>query len=738
MSGAPGSGAPEREAPGGLSRRAFLRGTAIAGGGLLIGIQMGGNKLEAAVAGAPGAAGATFAPNAFLRIGSDGIVTIISKNDEMGQGIHTSTAQTIAEELEADFSKIRVVPAPASPEYNNLAFGMQGTGGSSSTWANFTQLRQAGAAARTVLIAAAAARLGVDAASCRAELGRIHHPASGRSFGFGELAEEAARLPVPKEVQLKEKKDFKLIGKPVRRVDSPAKVKGQAKFSFDAQLPDMAIAQVVRPPSFGGKLKSAKLDQARAMPGVLWVGEVPEGVAVVAEGYWQGREARRTIEAEWELGEGGALDTAKLREEYRRLAATPGTVARKDGDADAALAASSRQLTADYEVPFLAHAPMEPLSCMVRFTAEGGAEIYTGSQFLGPDTMTAAGVLGIAPDKIEFHNHLLGGAFGRRAGPQSDFLVMALNVAKAAKALGRPIKTVWSREDDIRGGFYRPMWQNRFEAALDEGGKIVAWKNRIVGQSIIAGTPFEAVMVKDGIDATSVEGSSTLPYAIPNLQVELHTVKSPIPTLWWRSVGHSNTGYATEAFFDEVARLAGRDPYRFRRSLLQQHKRHLRVLDLAAEKSGWDTPKKPGVGRGIAVHESFKSFVAHVAEVSLDAEGKPRVDRVVCAIDCGPIVNPDIVRAQMEGAVCFALSAVLYGEIRIEDGRVKNSNFHDYPLLRIHETPKIEVHLVDSTDEMGGVGEPGVPTVAAAVANAILDLTGKPLRRLPIHAAEPV
>ncbi len=716
-----------------VSRRDLLRGAAVAGGGLLIGFQMGGNKIEAAAARAQ-TGGATFAPNAFLRIGSDGTVTIISKNDEMGQGIHTSTAQTIAEELEADFSKIRVVPAPASPDYNNLAFGMQGTGGSSSTWANFTQLREAGAAARMVLVAAAAARLGVDAATCRAELGKVHHAASGKSFGYGELVEEAARLPVPKEVKLKEKKDFKLIGKPIKRVDSAAKVKGQAKFSFDAQLPGMAIAQVVRPPSFGGKVKTWNGDKAKTMPGVLWVGEIPQGVAIVAEGYWQARQARQAIEAEWEAGEGGALDTEKLRAEYRQISQRAGAVARKDGDADSALAASSRTIVADYEVPFLAHAPMEPLSCMVHFTADGGAEIYTGSQFLGPDTMTAAAVLGIDAAKIRFHNHLLGGAFGRRAGPQSDFLVLALQVAKAAKALGRPIKTVWSREDDLRGGFYRPMWQNRFEGALDEGGKIAAWKHRIVGQSIIAGTPFESAMVKDGVDQTSVEGASTLAYAIPNLQVELHTVKSPIPTLWWRSVGHSNTGYATEAFFDEMARLAGRDPYRLRRSLLQEHKRHLRVLDLAAEKAGWDTPKKPGVGRGIAVHESFKSFVAHVAEVSLDAEGQPRVERVVCAIDCGPVVNPDIVAAQMEGAVNFALSAVLYGEIQIKDGRVVNSNFHNYPLLRIHETPKIEVHIVDSTDEMGGVGEPGVPTVAAAVANAILDLTGKPVRKLPIHS----
>ena len=717
-----------------LSRRGFLRGAALAGGGLLIGLDIGGgNRIAAAAA---RAAGATFAPNAFLRIGSDDSVLILAKNDEMGQGIFTSIAQTIAEELEADFTKVRVEPAPAGPAYNNLAFGMQGTGGSTSTWANFTQLRQAGAAAKTVLVAAAAARLGVEPATCQARLGRVHHAASGQSFSFGELAEAAAALPVPAEPALKDKKDFQLIGKPVRRVDSLAKVRGQAKFSFDASLPNMAVAQVARSPYFGGKLKTFDASAARAMSGVLWVGEVPEGVAVVAKGFWQARQARAALKIEWEKGDGGGLDSETLRQDYARLAATSGTVARKDGDLEAELAGPGIQrLEASYELPFLAHAPMEPLSCMVHLKDDGGAEIYTGSQFLGPDTMTAAAVLGVPAEKITFHNHFLGGAFGRRANPRADFLVLALNVAKAARQLGRPIKTVWSREDDIRGGFYRPMWHNRLEGAVNEHGKIVAWRHRVVGQSILAGTPFEAMMVKDGIDQTSVEGASTLPYDIPNLEVELHTVKSAIPTLWWRSVGHSNTGFATEHFLDELARLAGRDPYKLRRTLLSQHPRHLKALDLAAKKAGWEGPKKPGIGRGIAVHESFKSYVAQVAEVSLDAEGRPKVEKVWCAIDCGPVVNPDIVRAQMEGAICFALSAVLYGEIRIEDGQVLNSNFHDYPLLRIHEAPQIEVHIVDSNDEMGGVGEPGVPPVAAAVANAILDLTGKPVRRLPIFPA---
>jgi len=715
-----------------LSRRDFLRGTALVGGGLLIGLNVGGHRIEAA---AQAAAGATFAPNAFLRIGSDDSILILAKNDEMGQGIFTAIAQILGEELEVDFTKVRVEPAPANPAYANMAFGMQGTGGSTSTWANFQQLREAGAAARMVLVGAAAAQWKVDASTCKAERGRVHHKASGQSLSYGQLAEAASALPVPKEVTLKEKKDFQLIGKPVKRVDSAAKVKGQAKFSMDAELPNMAIALVAHSPYFGGKVKKVDTAAAKAMPGVLWVGEIPAGVAVVAERFWQARQARAALEIEWDGGAGAALDTTKLREEYRALAATSGAVARKDGDPEAALSAHPRRIEASYEVPFLAHAPMEPLSCMVHLKEDGGAEIYTGSQFLGPDTMAAAAVLGVGAEKITFHNHFLGGAFGRRANPAADFLVLALQVALAAKSLGRPIKTMWTREDDIRGGYYRPMWQNHLEAALDENGNIVAWRHRLVGQSIIAGTPFEAFLVKDGIDGTSVEGASTLPYAIPNLGVELHTVKSPIPTLWWRSVGHSNTGYATEHFFDEVARLAGKDPFALRRSLLEHHPRHKRVLDLVAEKAGWGTPKRPGVGRGIAVHESFKSYVAQVAEVSMDKDGKPRVEKVFCAIDCGPIVNPDIVKAQMEGAICFALSAVLYGQIELKDGKVTSSNYHDYPLLRINETPQIEVFLVDSNEEMGGVGEPGVPPVAAAVANAILDLTGKPVRSLPIVKA---
>jgi isoquinoline 1-oxidoreductase beta subunit len=716
-----------------ISRRNLLRGAALAGGGLLIGLDLGGgNRIEAAAA---KAAGVTFAPNAFLRIGSDDKILILAKNDEMGQGIFTSIAQTIAEELEADFGTIRVEPAPAGPAYNNLAFGMQGTGGSTSTWANFKQLRQAGAAARTVLVAAAAAQWGVEPSACHAKAGRVHHAASGKSLSFGQLAEAAAALPVPADPVLKDEKDFQLIGKPVRRVDSLAKVRGQAKFSFDASLPGMAIAQVARSPYFSGKLKTFDAAAARSMPGVLWVGEVPEGVAVVAERFWQARQARAALKIEWEKGDGGGLDSEKLRQDYRQLAKTSGVIARKEGDVPAELAAGVKKLEASYEVPFLAHAPMEPLSCLVHLKEDGGAEIYTGSQFLGPDTMTAAAVLGLPADKIVFHNHFLGGAFGRRANPRADFLVLALNVAKAAKQLGRPIKTVWTREDDIRGGYYRPMWQNHLEGAINEHGKIVAWRHRLVGQSILAGTPFEAMLVKDGIDQTSVEGASTLPYDIPNLEVELHTVKSPITTLWWRSVGHSNTGFATEHFLDELARLAGRDPYKLRRTLLSQHPRHLKALELVAQKAGWESPKRPGIGRGIAVHESFKSYVAQVAEVSMGAEGRPRVEKVWCAIDCGPVVNPDIVRAQMEGAICFALSAVLYGEIKIKDGQVVNSNFHDYPLLRIHEAPKIEVYIVDSNDEMGGVGEPGVPPVAAAVANAILDLTGEPVRSLPIFPA---
>jgi isoquinoline 1-oxidoreductase beta subunit len=708
-----------------LSRRSLLRAVGLAGGGLLLGVRWPAQAQPTTVS------AAAFAPNAFLRIGADDVVTVICKHDEMGQGVFTSIAQVVADELGADFAKVRVLPAPANHAYANPAFKMQGTGGSTSTYTSYQQMRQAGAAAREMLIAAAASRWQVDAAGCTAEEGVIRHAASGQNASFGELALAAAKESVPAEPRLKSKSEHPLIGKPVKRVDSPAKVKGEAIFSIDAQKPGMLIALVARSPHFGGKVQSFDGRRARATAGVKAVVEVPSGVAVVAERFWQARQARAALEIQWDGGDGAKLDTAEMRRQYAELATKKGSVARKDGDPDAELAKNPRRLSTSYDVPFLAHAPMEPLSCMVELRADGGADIVTGSQFLGPDTLAAAWALKVLPDKISIENTFLGGGFGRRATPGADFLVEAIHVAKAS-GLKAPIKTIWTREDDIRGGYYRPMWHNALAGAVDAKGHIVAWRHRLVGQSIVAGTPFELVMVRDGVDQTAVEGSASLPYDIPNVGVEMHLVKSPITTLWWRSVGHSNNGYATEHFFDELCRLGGVDPFEERRRLLHKHPRHLRVLELAAAKAGWGEALPAGLGRGLTVHESFKSFVAQVADVRL-VDGRPRVERVVCAVDCGPVINPDIVRAQIEGGINFALSAVLHGEITLEDGRVQQSNFHDYPLLRIDEAPRIEVHIVDSTDEMGGIGEVAVPPLAAAVANALLALTGKPVRRLPIQ-----
>ncbi len=615
---------------------------------------------------------------------------------------------------------------------------MQGTGGSTSTWANFAQLRQAGGDRPR-----GAGRRGRRPPRGRRR--RLPAPSwAGSTMRRAAKASASASWPkrrppcrCRKDAPLKDKKDFKLIGKPVRRVDSPAKVKGQAKFSFDARLPNMAIAQVARSPYFGGKLKSfdaaARPRHARRAVDRRGAGRGGGGGRRLLAGPPGARRAQGRVGS-------GRRRRARFRQAARGIPARspprPGVVGAQEGDPEAALAAGakgSRRATRCLSSPTRRWSRFPAWSISRRTAAPRSTPARSS---WGPDTQVAAAVLGIPVEKIVFHNHLLGGAFGRRANAKADFLVLALHVAIAAKALRRPIKTVWSREDDIRGGFYRPMWQNHFEGALDERGKIVAWRHRLVGQSILAGTPFEPMLVKNGIDETSVEGASTLPYDIPNLGVELHTVKSAIPTLWWRSVGHSNTGYATEHFFDEMARLAGRDPYQMRREHAGR-----RTRATCGCSTWW--PRRPAGRSRRSPASAAASRCTKASRASSPtwprSRSVPKASRgstgVVCAIDCGPVVNPDIVRAQLEGAVCFALSAILYGEIQIKDGQVVNSNFHDYPLLRIHEAPKIEAHLADSNDEMGGVGEPGLPPVAAAVANAILDLTGKPVRKLPIFSA---
>jgi isoquinoline 1-oxidoreductase beta subunit len=716
-----------------LSRRSFLRVTAAAGGGLLLSFHLP----AAAAAGRREPASAPpppddFAPNAFVRIGGDGGVTVIVNKSEMGQGVATSLAMALAEDLDAEWAKVRVEFAPAHPDYVHPGYPIQFTGGSTSTLGMNEPMRRAGATARAMLVAAAAARWSVPATECRTANGAVHHDGKALRAGYGELAAAAAALPVPAAVELKAPKDFRILGKPMPRVDTPAKVAGTAVFGIDVHVPGMRTALVLHPPTFGGKCVRFDASEAKAVVGVVDVIDVGSGVAVVADSFWAARLGRDRLRVDWDLGPAATLSTAELRARYRAKSRERGLVAHTSGDADKAFAGAARTIEADYEVPFLAHAPMEPLNCVVA-PGDGVVEIWAGTQFQTVDQGTAAAVFGIAPADVTLHTTFLGGGFGRRANPASDYIAEACRIAKAAKC---PIKLVWTREDDMRSGYYRPQWHSHLAAALDRSGAITGWRHRIVGQSILAGTPFEAIMVKDGIDSTSVEGAEDVPYAVPSVQVELHTTTLPVPTLWWRSVGHSHTAFAVESFVDELAHAKQVDPLALRRELLASQPRHLAVLELAAAKAGWGKPLPAGRAHGVAVHFSFQTWVAIVLEASV-ANGWPKVHRATVAVDCGRTINPDTVKAQLEGAVGFALTAALYGAITLADGRVEQSNFHDYRLLRIHEMPAVDVHVLPSEQPSTGVGEPGVPPVAPALANAWFALTGKRVRRLPFAAELP-
>jgi isoquinoline 1-oxidoreductase beta subunit len=657
------------------------------------------------------------------------MVTIIVNKSEMGQGVYTSLPMLIAEELECDWAKIRVEAAPVAPEYNHTEWGqIQGTGGSSSVRSTWDQFRKAGAAGRMMLVKAAADTWKVSPDSCRAEKGFVIHDRSKKRLSYGALAEKASRLDPPKQVVLKKPEDFKLIGKATKRLDTPDKVSGRALFGIDAKVKGMFIALVERPPVFGGKVKSFNAEKALKVAGVKYVVQVPSGVAIVASDFWSAKKGRDALEVDWDSGEKTKPSTEDMRAWYAALAAQAGPAAKKEGEASQALATAARKLTAEYEVPYLAHATMEPLNCLVDLRKDS-CEIWTGTQFQTVDRNTAASIAGLKPEQVKIHTMLLGGGFGRRANPRSDFVSEAVHIAKAVK---KPVKVIWTREDDMRGGYYRPMWYDRISAGLDGKGLPVAWQHTIVGQSIIKGTLFEQGFIKDGIDATSVEGASDIPYQIPNIYVDLHSPDVDVPVLWWRSVGHSHTAFVVESFVDELAHAAGRDPYEFRMALLDKHPRHKAVLELAARKAGWGTPVPQGHARGLAVHHSFGSYVAQVAEVSVGKEGEVRVHNVVCAIDCGRTVNPATIAAQMESGIVFGLSAALFGAITLKDGRVEQSNFHDYPLVRMKDMPKVEVHIIPSTEGPQGVGEPGVPPVAPAVANAVFNAAGVRMRSLPM------
>jgi len=710
-----------------FSRRTFLKSGAASGASLLLAFHVP-PKMEQLLLGASSKKPLPV-PNAFLRISADDSVTILLTHSEMGQGIWTTLPMLIAEELGCDWSKIKVEHAPAGAAYAHTGFGMQMTGGSSSTWSEFDRYRTVGAMAREMLVKAAARQWGVDSGALHVQSGNVKH--GQKSLSFGQLAEAAQALPPPTHVQLKPPSQWTIIGKPTRRLDSPEKLTGRAKFGIDVQFPGLRTALVARGPVFGATVKSFDSSKALAVPGVEAVVQVPSGVAVLAGHFWAAKQGRAALEIQWDLGPGADVDTTKLLTSFRELSRTSGMVAAKKGDCDAALAAAPRRLEAVYDVPYLAHAPMEPLNCTVKIEADG-CDIWTGTQFQTMDQAVTAKLTGLPLEKVRIHTTFLGGGFGRRATPVSDFVSEAVQVALAARV---PVKVVWTREDDIRGGYYRPMFVHRVEVGTDAKGRPVAWKHTIVGQSIIAGTPFEQMMVKDGIDGSSIEGVVDSPYieAVPARRVTLHSPRAPIPVLWWRSVGNTHTAFVMESMVDELAHAAGKDPLAYRLALLDANPRFQNLLRLVAEKAGWGKPATSGQARGLAVHESFGSIVAQVAEVSVEAKKRIRVHRVVCAVDCGLAVNPLGVEAQLQGAIAFGLGPVLHSELAIEEGRVKQSNFHDYRVLRLNEMPVVEVHIARSSAKMGGIGEPGTAPLSAAVANAVFALTGQRLRSLPLR-----
>jgi isoquinoline 1-oxidoreductase beta subunit len=715
------------------TRRAFLKSAGtVSVMALTIGFEWAGSTRRAAAVGAAPSAGALFSPNAFLRIGADNSVTVIAKHVELGQGAYTGIATIVAEELDADWAQVRVESAPADAKrYGNLALGnVQGTGGSSSMANSWMQLREAGGKARAMLLAAAAKEWHVPIAELSVEKGIVYHAGNKRQATFGSLVRTAAALVVPDTVTLKDPKDFKLIGHRVPRVDAAAKSDGTALFTLDFVLPGMLVALLKRPPLFGATVKSFDAVAASAVPGVVKVVQVPRGVAVVAKSFWAAKQGRDALKVEWDDSNAEKRSSATLMGEYRRLADQPALSARKEGDVTPAILNAANKVSASYEFPYLAHAPMEPLDAVVKLSASN-CEIWAGDQFQTVDQANAAKTAGLDPQQVSIHTLYAGGSFGRRANAGSDYVVEAVSIAKAFGADGTPIKLQWTREDDIHGGLYRPMYFHKLEAGLNAKGQLIGWRHVIVGQSIMADTPF-AAMIKGGIDPTSVEGAANIAYAIPNIAVELSTTKTGVPVLWWRVVGSSHTTFAVEAFIDEVAHAAGEDGFTFRRKLLDHHPRMKAVLELAAEKAGWsNAPLSKGKGRGIAVAEAFKTYVAQVAEVSVDEQGQVKVDRVVCAVDCGTPINPDIIAAQMEGGISFGLGAAMHGAITLKDGRIEQHNFNDYRVLRINEMPKVEVHIVPSSEPPTGVGEPGVAPIGPAVANAIFAATGNRIHVFP-------
>ena len=709
----------------GVSRRAFLK-AGVAGGGFVLGF-----GLPAFLGDAAAATSGSFEPNAFIRIGSDGSVTLTMPQVEMGQGTYTSMSMLIAEELEVALSQVRLEHAPPDiKRYGNpLLAGDQITGGSTSIRAFWEPMRQAGAAARVMLISAAAKRWQVDPSACRAERGEVVHTASGRRIKYGALAADAARMPVPEKVALKRPEEFKLIGTPAKRLDTPAKVNGKAVYGIDVRPPGLKIATLAQSPVFGGRLKSVDETAARSVKGVRQVVRLDDAVAVVADHMGAAKKGLAALVIEWDNGPNAALGTEDIVRALEQGTLGVGAVAQNVGDIDKAIAGATTKIDAIYQVPFLAHAAMEPMNCTVHVRKDG-CEVWVGTQVVARAQATAAKTTGLPLDKVVVHNHLIGGGFGRRL--EIDGVARAVQIAMQVDG---PVKVIWSREEDLQHDMYRPYFVDRMSAGLDEGGMPVAWSHRFAGSSILA--RFLPQAFNNGLDPDTTDGAINLPYALPNAHVEYLRMEPPgIPTAFWRSVGPSHNVFVVESFIDELAAAAKKDPVDYRLALLAGSPRAKAVLRLAAEKAGWGRPLPKGRGRGVATQFVFGTYLAEVAEVEVSKDGEVRVQRVVCAVDCGLVVNPDTVQAQVQSAVVFGISAALFGKITLKDGRVEQSNFDTYRALRMSETPPIEVHIVRNTEAPGGMGEPGTSAIVPAVVNAIFAATGRRLRKLPADPLE--
>jgi isoquinoline 1-oxidoreductase beta subunit len=713
-----------------VTRRVFLKTTAAAGAGLVIAFHLPSHRAQAA-----DEKPEISSPNAWLEIKSDGTVLFTFDKTELGQGTMTAFGMILAEELDADWQSMRFGSTPENPAA--WPRGMS-TGGSTGVRTSWEILRKAGAAAREMLISAAAQAWGVDRATCRASEGFVLSADPAQKLSYGELAERAAALPIPSDPPLKDAKDFKILGTSPIRLDAGSKVDGMTRYASDLDVPGMLIATIERSPVFAGKLLNYDSDAAEATPGVRqvialegtagdpptgeWPASTERGIAVVADTYWQALQGRRALKVEWQGGTDPTLTSEKIGAEFSRLAGAEGAVAHTKGDADGALARADKKIEADYEVPFLAHAPMEPMNCIAH-VRDDAVELWVPTQNQTEAQRVAAEVSGLPKEKVTVHSPLVGGGFGRRL--ESDFVAEAVRISKEA---GAPVKLNWSREDDMQHDFYRPAAFSRIAAGIDPNGRPVAWTHRVVAPPIAA----KWGPLREGIDRSSLQGITDLPYSIPNIRVEYVVADLPVPLGFWRSVGYSQNVFMVESFLDELAGVGGRDPLELRLELLQDQPRLRRALELAADKAGWGTPLPEGRGRGIGVTACFGSFSAEIAEVSQSADGKVRVHRVVCAVDCGPVANPDLVATQVEGGVTFGLSAALYGAITLDKGRVVQSNFDDYPILTMAEMPVVETHIVPSTEKQGGIGEPGVPPVAAAVANGLFAATGTRVRKLPL------